>query len=191
MQGALTSMASTLGVIEQNRASAKRDEAEAALLDSERKRIEQDLGSRGRDGINTPKDSDMPPAPTGISLRSAEEGGDAQGRIPARIRSVDEAGNEFDLPNPDLGLDEVGQIEYVLGVPDRMVKHMRKNAETKKEIRELEMELEYLRDAREHGGVDATTRARKATARKLRELRSKYRSLRAKAQSAWNKWSNR
>lgn len=48
-QKALTSMAEALGVISQNRASAKRDEAEAALMDSERRRIEQDLNSRGSD----------------------------------------------------------------------------------------------------------------------------------------------
>lgn len=49
MQSALTAMAATLGVIEQNKASAKRDEAEAQLLDSERRRIEQELSQRGQD----------------------------------------------------------------------------------------------------------------------------------------------
>lgn len=53
MQSALTAMASTLGVIEQNRASARRDEAEAALLDSERKRLEQELVQRGNSRVNT------------------------------------------------------------------------------------------------------------------------------------------
>lgn len=49
MGNALTRMANTLGVIEQNRASARRDEAQAQLFDSERARIDQDLASRGHD----------------------------------------------------------------------------------------------------------------------------------------------
>lgn len=46
MGDALARMADTLGVIEKNKASAAKDEAEAMLADSERKRIEQEMNER-------------------------------------------------------------------------------------------------------------------------------------------------
>lgn len=48
-QAALSSMAAQLGIIEGNRAAAKRDEAQAALFDSERKRIEMGLNYKTQD----------------------------------------------------------------------------------------------------------------------------------------------
>lgn len=185
-QTALTAVAEQLGVIRQNRASARRDEAEAALFDSERARIDQDMRSKASDAMKTPQDPDFPPAPTGY--RNPGEGEGGQGlRFPDRIRVVDTGGNEYDLPNPDLGLDEVGQVEYVLGVPDRAVKTMRKNAATKYEIMKLEQELAYLRDARQHGGKDARTRAYQ----KAREIYKRYAALRNKAQRMWEQWSRK
>lgn len=188
MQSALTSMARTLGVIEQNRASAKRDEAEAALLDSERARIEQDMRSKGSDATKTPEAPEFPPAPTGYRNPGRGEGGQA-GRFPDRIRVVDTAGNEYDLPNPDLGLDEVGQIEYVLGVPKRAYDTMKKNAHLKKEIRDLDRELTYLREQRLNPG--ATQAQIQSARRELAKIYKRYSSLRSKAKSWWKEYSSK
>lgn len=188
MQAALTNMARTLGVIEQNRASAKRDEAEAALLDSERARIEQDMRSKGSDSTKTPEGPEFPPAPTGYRNPGRGEGGQG-GRFPDRIRMVDTAGNEYDLPNPDLGLDEVGQIEYVLGVPKRAYDTMKNNAQLKKEIRDLDRELTYLREQRLNPG--ATQAQIKSAQRDLAKIYKRYSSLRSKAKRWWKEYSSK
>lgn len=190
MQSALTNMAKHLGVIEQNRASARRDEAEAALLDSERARIEQDLKTKGSDSTKTPEGPEFPPAPTGFRNATSDEGGQG-GRFPDRIPVTDTAGNEYDLPNPDLGLDEVGQIEYVLGVPDRVVKTMKKNASTKYEIMKLEQELAWLQDKRRHGGKDWNTRQSQKAYKKAQAIYKRYAALRRKAQNWWKVYKSK
>lgn len=117
MQTAVQRMASALGVIEQNKASARRDEAEAALLDSERKRIEVDLQGRGRD---------MPLAELqtehlakGISPSYYDT---VAKKMPLREKvgyknlyiqvKDNDTGQMMKLFNPELGLDEIGQVLY-------------------------------------------------------------------------------
>lgn len=178
-------MANALGKAGQLLANASiaKTHAEAQLAAAQAARVRQDMDSQGRDAV-----AKIPDNPLGISLRTPEQGGDSQGRIPSRVRSVDPMGNEFTLPNPDLGLDEVGQVEYVLGLPDRMVKTFRKNAHLKHDIRHLDRELAYLRDQRLHGGKDARSRAYAISGSKLRELRRKYTRIRNKLHRAWREW---
>lgn len=130
MQSALTAMARQLGVIESNHASAKRDEAEAALLDSQRKRIELDLlGPSGNDaeaqvsaGVTTfPLDPD-----TGRYLGPVEyykpeiphtqpgRPGTSAGRGPAYKEFQRDDGSVIRLYNEDLQADEIGQVWLAL-----------------------------------------------------------------------------
>ena len=167
MGNAISKMASTLGVIEQNRASAKRDEAEAALMDSERARIEQDAASQGRDtalksdgtiagplaAMEAPK---TPTAPRGVELN--EEGKP----YPARISVVDEMGNEYTLPNPELGMEEVGQLEYIMGAPARIIGNFRKVGKAEAEQKTLERELNRLRAIRQNPEKEQEYHALKA-----------------------------
>jgi hypothetical protein len=190
MQSALTNMASKLGVIEGNRAKARLDEAQAALFDSQRARIEQELNSRGQDAAAVKPEAPAVAPPVGyvdpVQLGYPE----GTKRIPDRVPVVDTAGNEYDLPNPELGLDEVGQIEYVLGVPDRAVKAMKKNAYTKYEIMQLERELAWLRDRRLHGGKDYGKRMSSKYWQKARSIYKRYAALRRKAQNWWKQYSS-
>lgn len=75
MGNALNAMAQTLNSLETNRASARRDEAEAALLDSERKRIEQELanGSRGSDAVEL-REIDIASLPKPRNIHGQETG---------------------------------------------------------------------------------------------------------------------
>jgi hypothetical protein len=124
MQAALTGMARSLGVIEQNRASARRDEAEAALLDSERKRIEQELaGPRGHDA-QALQEIEVVPRMRGTEIGPAayyspevaksQRQGVAAGTHPGAIEYVDHRGYKWTVPATDLNMDEIGQVKYVL-----------------------------------------------------------------------------
>lgn len=122
MQSALTNMAKALGVVEQNRASAKRDEAEAALLDSERKRLEQEIsnGSRGLDSVDPPLPEDKPgPPELGPSIitpnlvpaaRPADPGTKAGPPAPTHTEYKTPDGQVISVP---MDLDEVAQVSYV------------------------------------------------------------------------------
>lgn len=140
MQSALTAMARSLGVIEQNRASAKRDEAEAALLDSERKRIEQSLNSEGQDAgalkeveVTRKLRSDLgavgpakyynPEVPTSSRM------GVQSGVHPGKIEYVDEQGHKWTLPSQDLGLDEINQVVYAAQEVERYGRLTRRKLE--------------------------------------------------------------
>lgn len=171
MQSALTSMAKALGVIEQNRASAKRDEAEAALLDSERRRIEGELNYKGQDGgaltvFGNPRKLDalgnVINQPEGVQLnpdgsmtvpqevKAHGRPGVAGGVHPSRIEVMTETGQKYTLPNPDMGMDEVGQIEFVLGLPGRIWTDITNHRRKSEEVRKLDRELTRLRTLREN-----------------------------------------
>lgn len=123
MQSALTSMARGLGVIEQNRASAKRDEAEAALLDSERKRIEQDLVARGRDTPGISEDHGSKFATSGQVLGPAEyvapqvyksqRPGVQSGTRPMYEEISDKKGRKYEVYSDALQADEIKQIQLI------------------------------------------------------------------------------
>lgn len=166
MGSALQAMASTLNSLETNRAQAARDNAEAALLDSERKRLEQTLssGAQGSDsealrvvekGVKTypyPGDAGYHGPATYYSpeIPMSQRPGVQAGTYPTRIQVTDEAGNTYTLPSPDLGMDEIGQIEYVMGVPGRMWKNISGNLSKQRDIRNMEKELDRLRTLREN-----------------------------------------
>lgn len=171
MQSALSSMAQTINSLETNKAQAARDHAQAQLFDSERKRIEQELtnGSRGSDseaqstvktfalpndtGYIGPAEYYNPQVPT--SSRQGVE----SGVYPARREIIDENGNVYTLPSPNMGMDEVGQVEYVLGIPGRMYNNIKKHMLSQREQKELEAELTRLRNVRNNPQKAAEYRA--------------------------------
>ena len=118
MQSAIEGMARSLGVIEQNRASAKRDEAEAALLDSERARIDQDLRSRGADGVKTFAYGENPTAVIGPpeyfkpEVPYSKEMGVQAGTQPGTVELVMPDGQVIKSYRQELGLDEIGQVVF-------------------------------------------------------------------------------
>lgn len=155
---AISRMAASLGVIEQNRASAKRDEAEAQLMDSERARIEQDLRSQGSDspGIGTTTtggDIVLGPADYVTPRReTSQRPGVVSGTVPARIQLKDEFGKNYTLPNPEAGLDEVAQIEYVMRSMSEIPINIRQQSGKRSQIAAMEKELTRLRYARQNPG---------------------------------------
>lgn len=123
MGRALEGMARSLGVIEQNRASARRDEAEAALLASQTKRLEQEMSARGRDSPSVrtypygtqpaaedfklgPAEYYMPQVP--LSQRPGVRAGTEPGTIDVILPDR----RKINIPSPDIGLDEIAQIDY-------------------------------------------------------------------------------
>lgn len=125
MGNALESMAQQLGIIEGNRARAKRDEAEAALLDSERARIEQETNSRGNDtvrtypyGTNPVSDTDKvvfgPAEYYAPQVPYSKRTGVRSGTPPATLDIKMPDGRTVNIYDPDLGLDEIGQVKYVV-----------------------------------------------------------------------------
>lgn len=125
MGRAIENMAQTLGVIETNRASARRDEAEAALLDSERKRIEQDLVTRGHDSPSVRGDVKTFPYPHpdpgtvygpaeyyNPQVATSQSRGIESGTHPEKIKVVGPDGRSYEIASPNLGLDEIAQVEY-------------------------------------------------------------------------------
>lgn len=127
MGDALTAMSEKLGFNRVNAAQAARDEAEAQLLNSQRKRIELELMSQGRDGARTYAYGEKP----------VEQGSDVaygqptfyQPEIPKHapgkphlVAGTKPGFIEIKMPDgrvvenydPDLGLDEIGQINYAL-----------------------------------------------------------------------------
>lgn len=99
-------------------AEAKRNEAEAALMDAERMRIQQDLQSRGRDGVRTFPLPDAaleygPAEYISPQVAKKQRTGVEAGTHPGSIQVELETGERFTIPSPNLGLDEVGQAEYL------------------------------------------------------------------------------
>lgn len=92
-------------------ASAKRDEAEAALLDARRKVVEQELSATGRDTFA--EIQVMPKSPRSWHEQIAAHRRNRSG-VPLYIDVQDQrTGQPMRLFNPALGLDEVGQVLYL------------------------------------------------------------------------------
>lgn len=169
MQSALSSMAETLNSLETNKAQAARDHAQAQLFDSERKRIEQDLNTRGQDSeaqstVKTfalPNDTGYigPAEYYNPQVSTSSRQGVESGVHPARREVIDEAGNVYTLPSPNMGMDEVGQVEYVLGIPGRMYNNVKRHVLSQREQKELDAELTRLRNVRNNPQKAAEYRA--------------------------------
>ncbi len=139
MGQALTSMARSLGVIEKNRAESRRDEAEAALLDSERARIEQELkGGRGQD-VEALQEINVVPKLRGSVYGPAEyyspqvaksqSRGIAAGTHPGSVEYVTPSGDVYTLPSTDLNMDEIAQVKYALNELNRYGRLSRRKIE--------------------------------------------------------------
>ena len=181
----LGALADKLGIIESNRASAKRDEAEAALMDSQRARLNQESVSRGKDAPavtgneDVISNEDMVPGPATYyspEVKMSQRPGVAAGTHPSRIQLKDSDGNLFTLPNPDAGLDEVGQFEFILGLPGRMDKTFKKIFRQERELYYQNKELERLRRLRNNPAkVKEYNSLRAKMFNKARSLYHRYR----------------
>ena len=126
MSNAMESIGRSLGLVAVNRAAATRDIAEAQLLDSERRRIEQDATSTGRDdpgamGPPVPK----PYAYSGEQVQMgpaqyyapdvplSKSRGVRAGTPPAKTHLKMPDGRELQLFSEDAQADEINQIEIV------------------------------------------------------------------------------
>lgn len=128
----IEALAESLGMIQQNRARARRDEAEAMYFDSLTAKNRQEFDSRGRDGVKTfplgtKSAGDLAAKPVGTGI--ADEGGGFdyyRPEVPMSAKSGVRAGTapgtmKIKMPDgrtishydPDLGLDEIGQINYL------------------------------------------------------------------------------
>lgn len=97
--------------IRQGGAAAKRDEAEAQLLDARRAVIEQELNHSGRDTIS--EISVYPKQPLAWQSQIAKHRRERKG-VPLYVNVYDQrTGQQQKLFNPALGLDEVGQLLYL------------------------------------------------------------------------------
>jgi hypothetical protein len=129
---AIASLAEGLGAIGLNRANAKaataqarRDEAEAAYIDSQRARLGQELVSRGRDGASV-KTYPMPDPTTGAVYGPAEyvapqipfskpgRPGVVAGTRPGTVDVRLPDGSTVNLLDQELGLDEISQVDYIM-----------------------------------------------------------------------------
>lgn len=126
MGAAISRLANNLGMVAQNRASAAKDIAETQLMDSERRLLEQELSSQGRDGIKTYPYGAKPGAD--ISFQNGKFGpheyyspevpyssspGVRAGQIPGTIEALMPDGKKVSLISPDLNMDEISQVDYV------------------------------------------------------------------------------
>lgn len=150
MGDALARVADRIAQTDMNRARAERDEAEAALLNSQRKRLEQEMISRGHDGagVKTYPYGEKPVVeygpdsprgkPTYFSPEIPQHGknpGVVAGTRPGEVRVRMADGSEMNLYDPDLGLDEIGQVRYVF--QRALYYDSKASAWTKKKVRQL------------------------------------------------------
>ncbi|AXL14867.1 DNA pilot protein [Microviridae sp.] len=136
---AISGMADRMGLKDLNRAqtennlaSARRDDAEAAYLNSQRAKLQSDLASRGHDGARTYPYGEQP-AGAGTQFGPAtyyspeipqsKSLGVVAGTRPGEIEVQFKDGSKMHLYDPDLGLDEIGQVRYVF---ERMLHYDRK-----------------------------------------------------------------
>lgn len=102
-----------------NKSRAARDDAEAAFINSKTAQLSQEVASRGRDGTNVktfplnepdvvygPSEFYAPQVP--FSKRTGVRAGTAPGNVEVMMPD----GRKVELYDPDLGLDEIGQIKY-------------------------------------------------------------------------------
>lgn len=147
MQNALGSIARQLGVIQQNKASAARDAAEAAYLDAQRRKLEQTMNSEQDQlklGGDVAKDAlgrvVTPYDPTGVlggrdplvNVRPVDVPAQAKpglraGAEPSMVKVTLPGGREISVPNQDI-FEEitspstlVGLGKFVLGMTDQEI----------------------------------------------------------------------
>ncbi|AXL15452.1 DNA pilot protein [Microviridae sp.] len=134
---AIAGLADKLGQVElnksstaRNQAAARRDDAESLYLNSQRARLQNDLASRGRDGAGVktfpygtePANSPVqfgPDSPSGKATYYAPEipqhgknAGIVAGTRPGTLTARMPDGRTVNLYDPDLGLDEISQVNY-------------------------------------------------------------------------------
>ncbi len=128
MGDALQNIARTLGLSERNAAASARDTAEAQWLDAQRVELQGNLASRGRDGLSSdlgPAGSlspvDQPPATVygppefyKPEVPYSSRPGVRSGPVPERLDFVVGDGRTLTVLNPDLNLDEISQVDYVV-----------------------------------------------------------------------------
>ena len=165
--------------IARSEAAAKRDLAEAALLDSERARLAQDAASRGHDGAAVRgKESVLSDQPVYGPAEAVPQQvlkmsrpGVASGTNPLAVKVQDEFGTEFTLPNPDLGLDEMAQVDYAIGSLARIPGNVMKYFKSEARVKELDRELRRLKWIRNNPDkVAEYNRLKKVVRAKLRAL---------------------
>lgn len=123
MGNALARVADRIGQSRMNNAAAERDEAEAALLNSQRKRLEGNFQSRGRDGASVktfpygtnpgPEVVFGPPEHYNPQVATSSRVGVESGTHPGTIDVITPDSRKVNIPSPNIGLDEVAQIDYV------------------------------------------------------------------------------
>lgn len=160
MGDGLKALAESMGITAKNRSEARLDEAQAAYYDALTAKATSDAMSTGRDtlgaGDQVPR-LDLTSSPAGVSpLANSPDIGVAGDRaIPQHIDVQRPDGRSVRIPNPELGLDEVAQLEYirqntVMGLADQIegfVDYVRgrvPNALNRQRIRYYERELARL-----------------------------------------------
>lgn len=147
-------------------AGARRDEAEAQYLDSERSRKSQDFMSRGHDGASVvtypmpnPNEEDIAYGPAEFfnpQVPVSSSKGVRAGVLPKYIEYMRPDGRKMRMLNPDLNMDEIVQFDFLrnelnLHITDQLeglanwVKAKR-SSPSNREIRELERRLKAIQD---------------------------------------------
>lgn len=190
MGDALGRIADRLGMTAERRASAKRDEAEAALMDAERRRLSLDMASRGRDALGTPDGSpDSPKLMSGEydvykpEVPTQVKPGIRSGPVPELLHVTRPDGRKVTTYNPELGLDEIGQVRYVAEITkmwttDRIEDianfiKAKRSAPSNSDVARLERQLEAVRNNPE----------------KVREFEALKKRLAEKLAAAYRRWS--
>lgn len=128
MGNAIANIGQIIGQIPTARAQIKRDEAEAAFLNAQAAKVTQDMTSTGRDSLGNPSGAGVRTFP----LPDSEPMGKplyfqpeipkhapgkphlVSGTKPGFIEIKMPDGRTVENYDPDLGLDEIGQVNYVL-----------------------------------------------------------------------------
>lgn len=126
MGNAIREMGRILSGLPGEKAKVRKDEAEAALYEAEAAAITQAAASQGRDsaaksvageGVRTFPLPDSEPLgqPTYFSPQIPKHGpnpGIVAGKVPGEVIAKLPDGREIQVYNPDLGLDEIGQVKF-------------------------------------------------------------------------------
>ena len=81
-------------------------------------------------------------------------------------------GNSYTGFSPEAQMDEVNQVEYLLGLPDRVVNSLSKDWANRRKALRFEKDLKILQDAKKYGGEKEFRRMVKGFLRKYREARA-------------------
>ena len=109
MATAMSRMADTLA-----QAQARKDEALAMLANSQAAQIKQDMASQGRDVVS---EADLVEGPAKFyapEVPFSSSAGVRAGPVPEYIETVIPDGRKLKVINPDLNMDEVNQVKYVV-----------------------------------------------------------------------------